>query len=111
MPIDFTADPVPLRYDGDGVIRLPGSRVRLEAIVTAYHTGATPEEITQEFSTVRLVDAYAIVAFYLQRRAQVDAYLAEQAVPAEEVRRKIEAKSGTGEEILERLRARRVASS
>jgi len=41
----------------------------------AYEEGASPEEICIEYPSVSLADVYAVVAFYLGRRDEVDAYL------------------------------------
>ena len=46
--------------DKDGVIRVKGTRVTLEVIVTAFDAGATAEEIAQQYPTVGLEAAYAL---------------------------------------------------
>jgi hypothetical protein len=38
-------DPVPLKVQVDGVVRVGGTRVTLETVVSACDEGATPEEI------------------------------------------------------------------
>ena len=49
---------VPIHTDAHGVVRVAGTRVTLETIVDAFETGATAEEIAQQYPTVPLVDVY-----------------------------------------------------
>ena len=51
----------PLFTDPHGAIRVRGTRVTLDTIVTAFHAGATAEEIAQKFPTVSLADVYQII--------------------------------------------------
>ena len=44
-PVALSADPVPLAYDADGVLRVAGTRVRLDTVVGAFRLGATAEEV------------------------------------------------------------------
>jgi len=66
---------VPLRTDTNGVIRVSGTRVTLHSIISTYHLGESPEAIHKGFPTVPLADVYAVIAYYLTHRAEVDAYL------------------------------------
>jgi uncharacterized protein (DUF433 family) len=75
MAILSTHAVVPLFTDSHGVIRVRGTRVTLDSIVTAFRAGATAEEIAQQFPTVALADAYLVIAYYLNNTAEVDAYL------------------------------------
>ena len=75
MGIDIQAIPPPLQFDGHGVCRVAGTRVTLLTLIDAFQEGATPEEIYQEYPSVRLADAYAVIAFYLGHRDEIDAYL------------------------------------
>jgi len=52
-----------------------GTRVTLLTLIDAFHEGATPEEVYQEYPSVSLPDVYAVIAFYLGRPDEVDAYL------------------------------------
>jgi putative exporter of polyketide antibiotics len=71
--------------------------------------GSTPEEIIQQFDTLELADIYTVVGYYLHHRQEVDAYLAQQRLEAEEVQKMIEAKfNPVG--IRERLLARKKQS-
>ena len=97
---------VPLKADAHGVIRVGGTRVSLDTVVGAFHRGATPEEIAQDFSSLTLGDVYATIAYYLQNRAAVNAYLQEQQQKGLQIQQQMEAAfDPTG--VRERLLARR----
>jgi uncharacterized protein (DUF433 family) len=82
---------VPLRTDEDGVIRVGNGRVTLATIVGAYNRGDTPQEIHDGFDTVPLADVHAIIAYYLNNRVAVDAYIVRTKAEAEAERRAFEA--------------------
>ena len=107
----FDLNAAPLVEDAQGVIRVTGTRVQLETIVTAFDAGATPDEIVQSYTTLDLPAVYAIIAFVLQNRTRVDAYMAERREASEKLRREIEQRfpqTGVRERLLER-RARSVS--
>jgi uncharacterized protein (DUF433 family) len=79
MSLTVEPQPIPLTTSPEGVVRVSGTRVPLETVVRAFHMGATPEEIVQDFSTVTLPQVYAVLAYYLAHRPEVDAYVAERA--------------------------------
>lgn len=106
MTLSLAAEPVPLRIDADGVVRVVGSRVTLDTIVAAFDDGATAEEIMLRYSSLRLVDIYAIITYYLQHKADVDDYLRGRERQAEEVRRQVAARFDQ-RGLRERLLARR----
>ena len=91
MSLVVEAPPLPLAAD-DGVVRVGGTRVPLATVITAFHQGATPEEIVDGFDTLELADVYAVIAHYLRHETDVDAYLAEQRRLANEVPREVEAR-------------------
>src|SRR5664279_1688977 len=82
---------VPLQRDKDGAIRVGGTRVLLEVVIGAYRRGDTPEQIARGFDVLKLEDIYAVIAYYLSHRAEVDAYIRQVDEAGEELRRKIEA--------------------
>lgn len=97
---------VPIHTDDRGVVRVAGTRVTLETIVDAFETGATAEEIAQQYPTVPLVDVYSVITYYLRHKAEVDAYRKEREALAARVQEEAERQfppSG----IRERLLARR----
>ena len=49
MTLKIWADPAPLVIDADGVVRVGGTRVRLDTIIHAFNEGATAEEILQQY--------------------------------------------------------------
>lgn len=61
---------VPLAKSDDGVIRVGGTRVTLETVVTAFDAGSTPEEIAQDYATLKLDDIYAVITYYLRHTAR-----------------------------------------
>jgi uncharacterized protein (DUF433 family) len=70
----------------EGVLRIAATRVTLDSIVQAFHDGATPEEIGQDFPALSLAQVYDVLAFYLSHTETVSAYLAEQARHAAAIR-------------------------
>lgn len=99
----------PLREGADGAVRVGQSRVLLELVIHAFQDGATPETIVQSYPTVTLADAYAVVAYYLRHRSDVEAYLARRERKADEVQQQIESQQGDLRELRARLEARRNA--
>ena len=96
---------VPLKTDDDGVIRVGDTRVSLDTVLCAYNQGDDAEEIVDQFTSLKLADVHAVLSYYLQNRAEVEAYLSEREKERERVRQMIEARSDqTG--IRERLLAR-----
>jgi uncharacterized protein (DUF433 family) len=99
-------EPVPLREEPEGTVRVGRTRVRLDTVVTAYQMGSSAEEINRKFPTLQLADIHAVIAYYLRHREHVDAYLARREREAEEIRRKIE-EICPPDDFRERLLARR----
>ena len=97
---------VPLQTDADGVIRVAGTRVTLETVAEVFQQGATAEEIVQQYPSLALAEVYAVLAFYLARRPQVDAYLKARKDQRESTRQENEGRHDP-EGIRERLLARR----
>jgi uncharacterized protein (DUF433 family) len=105
MSITIHAEAPPLRQEASGAIRVGNSRVLLELVIRAYLDGATPEAIVQRYPTTTLEDVYAVVAYYLRHRAEVERYLAEREQTAEAVRQRIEARQGDLAEVRRRTLA------
>lgn len=78
--MSLTLEPpvVPITVSPQGVALVSGTRVPIDTVITAFLQGDAPEEIAQNFPTVTVADAYAVIAYYLQHQASVDAYLAER---------------------------------
>lgn len=90
MPIQAVA--VPLFDDGQGGLRVTGTRVLLERIIHAFEDGATPEGIVQSYDTLQLADVYAVLTWYLRHKVDVEHYLRTRTEEAEVIRQTIEAK-------------------
>ena len=86
----MTAVRCPLFTDLHGTIRVRGTRVTLDTIVTAFRAGATAEEIAQKFPTVVLADVYQIIAHYLNHTTEIDAYLSQHKAIAAALKSEIE---------------------
>ena len=102
------AKPPPLRLDESGTLRVGNTRVPIDTVVSAYESGATPEEIVLGYDTLQLADVYAVISYYLEHREEVEAYLDCRRQHAEEVRARFEARFPTSG-IRKRLLARRKA--
>jgi uncharacterized protein (DUF433 family) len=57
-------------------IRLRGSRIGIEAILSEYLDGALPEEIALNYPPVTLEQVHAAITYYLSHRTGMDEYLA-----------------------------------
>jgi uncharacterized protein (DUF433 family) len=75
MALTIGAEPIPVVLDADGVARIGGTRVTMDAVVAAFVEGATAEEIAHQYPSLRLADVYSVIAYYLRRRDDVEAYL------------------------------------
>jgi uncharacterized protein (DUF433 family) len=101
------SDAPPLREDAAGALRIGDTRVLLELVIRAFQDGATPETIVQHYSTLTLPDVYAVIAYYLRHREEIEAYLIQREQKAEETRQRIESQQGDLSAIRARLLARR----
>jgi uncharacterized protein (DUF433 family) len=106
MILPLEHDPLPLKEDEDGTIRVGGTRVTLETVVQAFKRGASAEDIVEAYPSLHLADVYAVISHYLRHRSKVDEYLRQQEREAEEVWREMEARFDP-RGIRERLLARR----
>ena len=93
MSPDLAAEPVPLRWAEEGrVIRLEGSRISIDCIVELFNDGVSPERIVGKdyYPHLDLGKVYAVIAYYLRHKDEVDAYIAERERRAVEIRRDVE---------------------
>src|SRR5262245_36712802 len=97
----------PLRRDESGALRIGSSRVLAELVIRAFQDGATPEAIAQRYPSATLMDIYAVIAYYLRHREDMELYLAERERKAEEVRQRIEHYQGDLADLRRRLLAHR----
>lgn len=83
---------VPLWVDHEWeVIRIPGTRLKLETVMWEYYRGFTrPEEIVYSFDTLTVEVVERILEWYHTRREEVDAYMKWTVARDEAVRAKYE---------------------
>jgi uncharacterized protein (DUF433 family) len=77
----------------------------VDLVIHAFQDGATPEAIVQRYPTATLADIYAVIAYYLRHREDIEAYLAEREQQAQEVRQRIESHQGDLADLRGRLLA------
>lgn len=93
----------------DGEIRLRGHRVGLYDLVNRYREGYSAEMLALEYPTVDLALIHRVIAFYLENRTAIDAYLDQFAaelhqsersvpnrIPLEILRERLAATESTG---------------
>ncbi len=100
---------VPLSENDRGQLRIARSRVSLDSVVAAFDHGETPEEIVQNFPTLELEDVYAVVAYYLRNREDVESYLETQRRESDSLQAEIQTAFSTNhlrERVLQARRAR-----
>jgi uncharacterized protein (DUF433 family) len=99
-----------MEMDEGGVVRVGGTRIRLDTVITAYNNGCGAEEILLKYPSLDLTDIYAVITYYLWNRQEVEAYLAERQRVIEESHREIEERFPS-QGVRERLLARRDAKT
>src|SRR3970282_1036167 len=83
MALTIAHEIIPLQADSDGVVRVAGTRVTLETVITAFSEGATAEEIAQQYPSLNLADIYAVIGYYLRHSEEVTVYLQQRKVQAD----------------------------
>lgn len=107
MELHAPPERVPIETDADGVIRVGGTRVTLDTLVTAFEAGATAEEIAQQYPSLSLADIYSVIAYYLRHHSEVRPYLVERQRQASQVRQENERRfdpAGVRDRLLARRR-------
>jgi uncharacterized protein (DUF433 family) len=61
----------------DGALYVAGSDVPLESVVIPFRDGESPKEIARSFPSLSLTQLYGSLAYYLENRQLIDAYIAE----------------------------------
>ena len=110
MSLTIEVQTIPLKADQDGVMRVGQTRVTLDTVIHAFEQGHTAEEIVSHYPALRLADVYAVIAYYLNHQADVQAYLRQQQKDAQKVWEQIESKADY-QAFRERLLARHQAQS
>ena len=101
-----TTQTVPLTLGDDGTFRIAGSRVTLDSVIHQFKSGATAEQIQEDFPSLHLRDIYGVIAYYLEHSQAIEQYLHEQEQSAVQSRQEIESKQDTTG-LWDRLRQRR----
>ena len=98
---------VPLRVEPKtGRVRVGDTRVSIDTVLYHYNRGVSPRYIVRNFTTLTEADVYAVIAYYLQHRKEVDAYLQAWQAHEDAVRALFEAEDdGFMERIHERAKA------
>ena len=86
MALSIKDQPIPITPGEDGIARVADTRVRLEAVLEAYHEGAAAEEISLRYTTVELSDVYLVIGYYLKHRYEVDQYVKSRQSQEQRVR-------------------------
>ena len=76
---------VPLRTDEHGAIRIGNTRVLLELVIHAYFMGETPEGIVDSYSSLTTSDVYAVIGYYLANREEIDTYIRQRDMQADQI--------------------------
>lgn len=69
---------LPLEYREDGSITITGTQVSLYDILVYYKAGDSPEVLRETFPNIPLSVIHVIIAYYLENKRDVDAYLAKE---------------------------------
>ena len=91
MTITLHADPLPLRVDDTGAIRVGQSRVTLDVLVQYSRLGMKPDEIARGLDSLTLADVHGALAYYFRHQTEIDKYLLRREEEAETLRQQIEA--------------------
>lgn len=93
MSFAVVTEAIPLTSDAHGVMRVSKTRVTLDTVVTAFNEGFSAEEIVQQYSSLDLADVYAVIAYYLRHRVEIEDYLRQRQQRARDVRTQNEARA------------------
>ena len=96
---------MPFVVTEQGTIRIKGSRVSVDSIIHHFKLGATAEQIVQSFPSLTLGDVYSSIAYYLKHHHEMEEYLEEQTVAADNLQGELESNPVYQAEIAE-LRSR-----
>jgi uncharacterized protein (DUF433 family) len=86
MMLEIQALEVPIAFDVHGVAKVGGTRVTLETVIDAFREGNTAEDILMRYPALSLASIYQVIGYYLDHRAEVDAYIEQAQVESERVR-------------------------
>lgn len=110
MILQIHTDTAPITINKDGKALIGKTRVTLETVINAFRQGDSAEQIVDSFDVLSLADVYAVIAYYLRHRDEVDMYLQEQEREASELRQELETLGPDMFSLRERLLARKQSS-
>ena len=99
---------IPIYMDEQGQFRIGKTRVLLHLVIHAFNLGETAEGIIESYPSLSLADVYAVIAYYLENRVDVDVYIHQ--IESDEMRIQQETVANYSDEhkaLLARLRALR----
>ena len=64
-----------LLRDDDGFIHFRGHRIGIQNVLNYYNQGYSPEMLACEYETLSLALIHKLIAFYLESRQEVEAYI------------------------------------
>ncbi|NJM57215.1 MAG: DUF433 domain-containing protein [Synechococcales cyanobacterium RU_4_20] len=96
MILVSSVEPIPLRADPSGIIRVGRTRITLDTVVTAFLEGCSAEEIREQYPSLQLPDVYSAIGYYLRHQNEVDAYLLARRQLAAKVRQEAELRFNPG---------------
>lgn len=67
-----------LAENPDGFVHFAGHRIGLIHVVDCYNEGYSPEMLCGQFPTLPLALIHKSIAFYLENRGEIDAYVASE---------------------------------
>lgn len=108
LRLNHPLETVPLRTVDD-TIYVGRTRVPLTTVVESFLEGATAEEIVAHYPSLDLGEVYAVIAYYLRHRQEVDDYLTHSRQVSEAVRAENEKRfpsEGVRSRLLKRLQTR-----
>ena len=97
---------VPRREDPAGALRVGDTHGLLEVVVHAFQCGTTPETIVQSYDTLSLPDVYAVLAYCLTHREEIDEYMRRCKAEVVDVLRRVQATHTDQSVMCERLMQR-----
>src|SRR5438132_12443363 len=105
------SDPVPLRVDETGTIRVGITRITLDVLLGHLLSGVKPEQVVSEecLPTLSLADVHGVLAYYYRHQAELDEYLQRRRGEADNRQQEIEETRPTFADVKAGLQARRKA--
>lgn len=61
--LDLKPEPLPLRMDEDGSIRVGSSRITLDVLFEYFEAGVSPDDIALDYDTLDRADVYSVLAW------------------------------------------------